>query len=95
MQAAQRRAGLPTKNGGTHILRHTFCSQLAMPGAAAKAIQELAGHATLGMTQRNMHLSQNSAIALLNARPVEGTERAGHNAGTTEVGDKTRAFSGE
>ena len=29
---------------GVHILRHTFCSHLAMQGAPARAIQELAGH---------------------------------------------------
>ncbi len=74
MQAAQRRAGLPVKNGGIHVLRHTFCSHLAMRGAPAKAIQELAGHSTLAMTTRYMHLSpaaKDSAIALLNTRPVE------------------------
>lgn len=80
--AAQRRAGLPAKNGGIHFLRHTFCSHLAMQGAPAKAIQELAGHSTLLMTQRYMHLSPaatESAIALLNDRPSEpgpGTNRA-------------------
>jgi integrase len=42
---------------GVHILRHTFCSILAMRGAPVKAIQELAGHADLTMTQRYMHLS--------------------------------------
>ena len=39
---AARRAGLA--NNGPHILRHTFCSHLAMRGARARAIQELAGH---------------------------------------------------
>jgi integrase len=34
---AARRAGLP--NVGVHILRHTFCSHLAMRGAGARAIQ--------------------------------------------------------
>jgi integrase len=42
---------------GVHILRHTFCSHLAMRGAPARAIQELAGHQDLGTTQRYMHLS--------------------------------------
>ncbi|WP_420821720.1 tyrosine-type recombinase/integrase [Pyxidicoccus trucidator] len=35
-----------------HILRHTFCSRLAMAGAPAKAIQELAGHQNRSITQR-------------------------------------------
>jgi integrase len=69
-EAAQRRAGLRS-TGGIHILRHTFCSHLAMRGAPAKAIQELAGHADLTTTMRYMHLSpaaRQGAIELLNAR---------------------------
>ena len=70
---AARRAGVirgSTKSGGggVHILRHTFCSHLAMRGAPARAIQELAGHADLSMTQRYMHLSPaalDAAIRLL------------------------------
>ena len=38
---AARRANLT--NGGVHILRHTFCSHLAMKGTPARAIQELEG----------------------------------------------------
>jgi integrase len=70
---AAKRAGVlhgsPTSTGGcVHILRHTFCSHLAMRGAPARAIQELAGHADLSMTQRYMHLSPaalDAAIRLL------------------------------
>ena len=53
---------------GVHILRHTFCSHLAMRGAPARAIQELAGHQDLATTQRYMHLSPaalDAAIRLL------------------------------
>jgi integrase len=53
---------------GIHILRHTFCSRLAMRGASARSIQELAGHADLKTTQRYMHLSPmalDTAIQLL------------------------------
>jgi integrase len=53
---------------GWHVLRHTFCSQLAMRGATPQAIQKLAGHATLSMTERYMHLSPNvtaDAVRLL------------------------------
>ncbi len=54
---AARRAGLAPGmsrggGGGVHILRHSFCSHLAMRGAPARAIQELAGHKDLSMTQR-------------------------------------------
>jgi site-specific recombinase XerD len=52
---AARRAGLA--GNGPHRLRHTFCSHLAMRGAAPRAIQELAGHAHVTTTQRYMHLS--------------------------------------
>jgi len=56
--------------GEIHILRHTFCSRLAMRGATVKSIQELAGHQHLSTTQRYMHLSpaaRESAIKLLDA----------------------------
>jgi integrase len=70
LEATQKRAGLRS-TGGLHILRHTFCSHLAMRGAPAKAIQELAGHAELTTTMRYMHLSpgaRQDAINLLNSR---------------------------
>lgn len=63
---AARRAGSAYR--GVHILRHTFCSHLAMRGAPARAIQDLAGHQDLSTTQRYMHLSPaalESAIRLL------------------------------
>jgi site-specific recombinase XerD len=67
MEAAQRRAGLPV-TGKLHMLRHTFCSHLAMRGAPPLAIQELAGHTSLTTTMRYMHLSpseKDRAIRLL------------------------------
>jgi integrase len=67
---ASRRAKLP--QAGVHVLCHTFCSHLAMRGAPPRAIQQLAGHRGLGMTQRYMHLSPaalDSAIRLLD-RPA-------------------------
>lgn len=78
-QAAQRRAGLRYTTGGLHILRHTFCSHLAMRGAPAKAIQELAGHEDLTTTMRYMHLSpaaRDTAIRLLDGRPTESASVA-------------------
>lgn len=64
---ASRRANVKR---GVHILRHTFCSHLAMRGAPAKAIQGLARHADLTMTQRYRHLSPaalDAAIQLLDS----------------------------
>jgi site-specific recombinase XerD len=74
LEAAQKRAGLQA-TGGLHILRHTFCSHLAMQGGAGEGdpFQELAGHADLSTTMRYMHLSPaatQDAIALLNGRPA-------------------------
>jgi site-specific recombinase XerD len=74
MGQANRRANLNVGDRGLHVLRHTFCSHLAMRGAPAKAIQELAGHADLSTTLRYMHLSpaaRDSTIRLLDTRPVE------------------------
>jgi site-specific recombinase XerD len=71
MKSAQRLAGLKA-TGNFHILRHTFCSHLAMRGAPAKVIQELAGHVHLSTTMRYMHLSpghKEQAIRLLDLPP--------------------------
>ena len=71
---AAGRANLAKK--GVHILRHTFCSHLAMRGAPVRAIQELAGHKNLSTTQRYMHLSPvaiEGAVRLLEEPiPVSG-----------------------
>jgi integrase len=72
MKSAQRLAGLRPM-GNFHILRHTFCSHLAMRGAPAKVIQELAGHTHLSTTMRYMHLAEGhkeQAIRLLDDRPA-------------------------
>lgn len=74
VRRSARLAGLAHE--GIHVLRHTFCSHLAMRGAPARAIQELAGHKDLSTTQRYMHLSPtalNAAIRLLEPRePAPG-----------------------
>lgn len=70
-QHSARRAGL--KNG-VHVLRHTFCSHLAMKGAPAKAIQELAAHKDLSTTQHYMHLSPaalDASIRLLDSPGID------------------------
>lgn len=56
VKRAERRAGTePT--GRLHVLRHTYCSHLAMAGVPAVAIQAVAGHQSLETTMRYMHLS--------------------------------------
>jgi integrase len=83
LETAQRRAGLEVK-GSLHRLRHTFCSHLAMRGAPAKAIQELAGHASLSTTLSYMHLSPSAreqAIALLDGRQSYGNLTATEGGG--------------
>jgi integrase len=77
MAAAQRRAGLPKATGELHILRHTFCSHLAMKGAPVGSIQKLAGHKHLATTLRYLHLAEGEtdrAIRLLGRG--EGLEKA-------------------
>lgn len=74
VRRAARRARVGVS--GAHRLRHTFCSHLAMRGAPARAIQELAGHQDLTTTQRYMHLSPaaiEGAIRLLDQRGVTGS----------------------
>ena len=64
---------------GSHVLRHTFCSHLAMRGAAPKAIQELVGHSTLTMTLRYMHLAPSAlreAVALLDSGQQMGNAQS-------------------
>ena len=85
MRRLQRRAGLK-ETGQLHILRHTFCSRLAMAGASTMAIKELAGHQQISTTQRYMHLSpaaKSAAIRLLDrgadriAEDLKDTENRG------------------
>jgi len=56
LRASERIAGLPEK-GRFHILRHTFCSRLAMQNVPMLTINELAGHVSIETTMRYMHLS--------------------------------------
>jgi integrase len=86
-----RRAQLA--KSGVHRLRHTFCSHLAMRGAPARAIQELAGHEDLATTQRYMHLSPaaiEGAIRLLDIPPVQLVRGEMGEAGSTEIANCSR-----
>lgn len=79
IMAAQRRAGLEA-TGRIHILRHTFCSHLAMRGAPARTIKEMAGHSSMATTMRYTHLSPgatDAAIRLLDGESGDILETRG------------------
>jgi integrase len=66
VRRAARRAGVEPAT--VHVLRHTFCSHLAMRGVTSTSIQAVAGHQDLSTTQRYLHLSPeavNDAIRML------------------------------
>ncbi|WP_433972761.1 tyrosine-type recombinase/integrase [Tunturiibacter lichenicola] len=58
--SATRRARI--KNLRWHDLRHTFCSRLAQAGFSIKVIQEAAGHKTIQMAARYMHLDKRTLV---------------------------------
>ena len=81
------------KHRGVHVLRHTFCSHLAMRGAPARAIQELTGHADLRTTQRYMHLSPaalDAAIRLLDVPTVASSRGNIEATQSTQFGNSCR-----
>ena len=91
VRRAARRAGLVNK--GVHVLRHTFCSHLAMRGAPARAIQELAGHQELGTTQRYMHLSPAALDAAIRLLEHTGPAEAGHYVDRGDIVETERGRS--
>ena len=79
LSRAQRKAGL-RDNGGLHIMRHTFCSHLAMLGKPVNAIKELAGHRDVKTTMRYMHLSpaeKETAVKALDGREAMLSKETG------------------
>jgi site-specific recombinase XerD len=89
VRRAAQKAGL--LNNGPHMLRHTFCSHLAMRGAPARAIQELAGHQNLTTTQRYMHLSPAALDGAI--RLLERPECVKFRGDILETGDRENAKS--
>jgi integrase len=87
MKKAQRRANM-VQNGRVHILRHTFCSRLAMLDVPAMSIKELAGHAHLQTTQRYLHLSSRAKGQAIRALD-EAIARGGTFGDGLETGLKT------
>ena len=77
VERAARRAHIGPN--GVHRLRHTFCSHLAMRGAPARAIQELAGHQDLTTTQRYMHLSPAAIEGAIRLLEMRGPDKSGRH----------------
>lgn len=74
IDGAERDAGL-RRGGRVHILRHSFCSRLALRNVPMLSIKALAGHESLETTQRYMHLSAaapRDAIRALETGPSRG-----------------------
>jgi site-specific recombinase XerD len=96
MERVERRAGVDV-GGRVHIFRHSFCSHLAIKGAPARAVQELAGHADLTTTMRYMHLSpaaRVSAIQLLDDRPEDAEAETARTLGDVAFGDMLETGKG-
>jgi len=56
-KVAKKRAGI-TKEGGIHILRHSFATHMVEGGVNLAVVQRLLGHADLHTTARYLHLSK-------------------------------------
>jgi integrase len=71
-QRARKRLKLPD-TCVLHSTRHTFCTRLGERGADAFAIQKLAGHSSIVISQRYVHAQGprlNTAIGLLEPQPT-------------------------
>ena len=67
---------------GIHVMRHTFCSRLAMKGVPMPAIKELAGHSSIVTTQRYVHMSPDSlSDAIGTLEKDSGLRSADHDSG--------------
>jgi integrase len=60
VRKVERAAGL-TETGNVHVLRHTYCSHLAMANVPARQIMELARHVDLATSLKYMHLAKDGA----------------------------------
>lgn len=58
-----------------HSLRHTYISRLIIAGADVRAVQELAGHKTIGMTMRYAHLAPEHKQRVIDLLDAEVTAK--------------------
>ncbi|MCH9687649.1 MAG: site-specific integrase [Deltaproteobacteria bacterium] len=66
LNKAERAANLAENS--PHMLRHTFCSHLAMNGVSIREMQQLAGHKSIETTQRYMHLAPSAGRSAIETR---------------------------
>lgn len=83
LREVQEAAGLAAR--GPHILRHTFCSHLAMAGVPVIMIRDAAGHSSIAITNRYMHLAPAAVVTAIDmlvsfharaTSPVEKSRRS-------------------
>lgn len=84
MAPVQKAADLSSE-GNVHILRHTFCSHLAIRGVPVLTIKELAGHSRIETTLKYMHLApgekRRAIDRLEEPAPGESRQRYGNGGG--------------
>jgi integrase len=68
-----------------HIMRHEFCSRLADRGLNAAVIKELAGHSTLAVTQRYIHIGAQALVDAIAALEDEPTPAASGKAPPSDL----------
>lgn len=89
MAGVEKRAGFKPR-GALHILRHTFCSRLAMKNAPVMTIKELAGHQRIETTLR----CNRPTTAVLDAvYDVAGAQFCGSSRSISSAGVESRRVS--
>jgi site-specific recombinase XerD len=68
--AVHARRALISKKVTPHLLRHCACSFALANGASPKEVQEMAGHSSLGVTNRYVHLLDTAATGAAKKSPL-------------------------
>lgn len=68
--AVHSRRALISKPVTTHLLRHVACSFALASGATAKEVQEMAGHGSILVTNRYLHLTEKGETSAARQSPL-------------------------
>jgi integrase len=82
LERARKKAGLRKFNW--HLLRHTFASRLVSRGVSLRVVQGLLGHASINMTLRYAHLSDDDTKSAVD-RLVGSPEISRHHSGNAKT----------